>query len=67
MTTNVLAVQKPLLAVESPSKENELLCLKSPSPGESSLSRLEAGWVAGPLTFTPLKVLQHTLRGLDKR
>uniref|UniRef100_A0A8B9MQI3 Regulator of G protein signaling like 1 n=1 Tax=Accipiter nisus TaxID=211598 RepID=A0A8B9MQI3_9AVES len=37
MTTNVLAVQKPLLAVESPSKENELLCLKSPSPGKSTL------------------------------
>ncbi|XP_010579010.1 PREDICTED: regulator of G-protein signaling protein-like [Haliaeetus leucocephalus] len=43
MTSNVLAVQKPLLAVDSPSKENELLCLKSPSLGESSLSRLEAG------------------------
>uniref|UniRef100_A0A8C0HKN1 Regulator of G protein signaling like 1 n=1 Tax=Buteo japonicus TaxID=224669 RepID=A0A8C0HKN1_9AVES len=38
MTSNVLAVQKPLLAVESPSKENELLCLKSPSLGESSVS-----------------------------
>ncbi|CAN0292277.1 unnamed protein product [Bubo scandiacus] len=29
--SNVLAVQKPSLAVDSPSKENELLCLKSPS------------------------------------
>lgn len=32
------------LAVGSPSKENELLFLRSPSLGESSLSRLEAGW-----------------------
>nr|XP_010300840.1 PREDICTED: regulator of G-protein signaling protein-like [Balearica regulorum gibbericeps] len=31
------------LAAGSPSKENELLFLKSPSLGESSLSRLEAG------------------------
>ncbi|NXR04066.1 RGSL protein, partial [Sagittarius serpentarius] len=31
MMSSVLAVQKPLLAVDSPSKENELLCLKSPS------------------------------------
>uniref|UniRef100_A0A663DSS5 Regulator of G protein signaling like 1 n=1 Tax=Aquila chrysaetos chrysaetos TaxID=223781 RepID=A0A663DSS5_AQUCH len=67
MTSNVLAVQKPLLAVDSPSKENELLCLKSPSLGESSLSRLEAVGVGGLPTFMPLKVLQHTLRGLDKQ
>ncbi|KAF1636235.1 Regulator of G-protein signaling protein-like, partial [Eudyptes filholi] len=31
MMSNELAVQKPSLAVDSPSKENELLCLKSPS------------------------------------
>ncbi|NXK12196.1 RGSL protein, partial [Herpetotheres cachinnans] len=31
MTTNELPVQKPSLAVDSPSKENELLRLKSPS------------------------------------
>lgn len=44
MMSNELDVQKPSLAVDSPRKENELLYLKSPSLGESSLSRLEAGW-----------------------
>lgn len=53
MMSNELAVQKPSLAVDSPSKENELLCLKSPSLGESSLSRLEAGWAPS----------HHTLAG----
>ncbi|XP_074951608.1 regulator of G-protein signaling protein-like [Phalacrocorax aristotelis] len=31
MMSNELAVQKPLLSVDSPSKENKLLCFKSPS------------------------------------
>jgi len=44
MMSNELAGQKPSLAMDSPGKENELLCLKSPSLGESSLSRQEAGW-----------------------
>ncbi|XP_009581998.1 PREDICTED: regulator of G-protein signaling protein-like [Fulmarus glacialis] len=32
MMSNELVVQKPSLAVDSPDKENELLCLKRPSP-----------------------------------
>lgn len=52
------------LAVDSPSKENKLLCPKSPSFGESSLSRLEVGWVP---SHQALEVLQHTLRGLGKQ
>lgn len=35
MMSNELAVQKPSLTVDSPSRENELLSLKSPSVGES--------------------------------
>uniref|UniRef100_A0A672UAN6 Regulator of G protein signaling like 1 n=1 Tax=Strigops habroptila TaxID=2489341 RepID=A0A672UAN6_STRHB len=51
MMSNELAVQKLSLTVDSPSKENELLNLKSPSAGDSSLSRLEAGWAP---TIMPL-------------
>uniref|UniRef100_A0A8B9FYA8 Regulator of G-protein signaling protein-like protein n=1 Tax=Amazona collaria TaxID=241587 RepID=A0A8B9FYA8_9PSIT len=64
MMSNELAVQEPSLTVDSPSRENEFLSLKSPSVGESSLSRLVAGWAP---TIMPLQVLQHTLMGLDKQ
>ncbi|NXS46365.1 RGSL protein, partial [Balaeniceps rex] len=39
MMSNELAVQKPSLAVHSPSKKNELLCLKSPSLAVESENR----------------------------
>lgn len=55
----MLAVQNLLLAAENPSKEDELLHLQGPPLGEFCLS--------GPPTFMPLKVLQRTLRGLDKQ
>uniref|UniRef100_A0A8C6JS06 Uncharacterized protein n=1 Tax=Melopsittacus undulatus TaxID=13146 RepID=A0A8C6JS06_MELUD len=64
MMSNELAVHKPSLTLDSPSNEGELLSLKSPSVGQSSLSRLVAGWAT---TIMPLQVLQHTLRGVDKQ
>ncbi|KAM6080406.1 LOW QUALITY PROTEIN: regulator of G-protein signaling protein-like [Theristicus caerulescens] len=61
--SNELAVQKPSLAVGSPSKENELLCLKSPSLATEPEKRTKR---SVPVRKTESSVMKPTTVAVEK-